>query len=31
VSREVSLEQAAGGYRNFDDRLGGWTKVVFHP
>jgi glutathione-independent formaldehyde dehydrogenase len=28
VSHELSLDQAADGYRNFDDRLDGWTKVV---
>ena len=31
VSHELSLDEAATGYRNFDDRLQGWTKVVLHP
>lgn len=31
VSQELSLEQAVEGYKNFDDRLDGWTKVVLHP
>jgi len=31
VSHELDLEQAAEGYRDFDDRLAGWTKVVLHP
>jgi threonine dehydrogenase-like Zn-dependent dehydrogenase len=31
VSHELSLDEAADGYRNFDDRLDGWTKVVLHP
>jgi glutathione-independent formaldehyde dehydrogenase len=30
VSHELSLDQAADGYRNFDDRLDGWTKVLLH-
>lgn len=31
VSHELNLDQAAEGYRNFDDRLDGWTKVILHP
>ncbi|GAA1676772.1 glutathione-independent formaldehyde dehydrogenase [Nonomuraea maheshkhaliensis] len=31
VSHELPLEQAPEGYRNFDAREEGWTKVVLHP
>jgi glutathione-independent formaldehyde dehydrogenase len=31
VSHELDLDQAAEGYRNFDDRKDGWTKVLLHP
>ena len=31
VSHELNLDQAAEGYRHFDDREDGWTKVVLHP
>ena len=31
VSQELSLDQAAEGYRRFDDREDGWTKVLLHP
>jgi glutathione-independent formaldehyde dehydrogenase len=31
VSQELSLDDAVEGYKNFDDRLDGWTKVVLHP
>ncbi|GAB2583349.1 glutathione-independent formaldehyde dehydrogenase [Microlunatus antarcticus] len=31
VSQELSLDEAVEGYRNFDDRVDGWTKVVLHP
>lgn len=31
VSQELNLDQAVEGYKNFDDRLDGWTKVVLHP
>src|ERR1700759_5643219 len=31
VSQELGLDQAAEGYRRFDDREEGWTKVVLHP
>jgi glutathione-independent formaldehyde dehydrogenase len=31
VSQELSLDDAAEGYKNFDDRLDGWTKVLLHP
>ena len=31
VSHELSLDEAVEGYKNFDDRLDGWTKVLLHP
>ena len=31
VSQELSLDQAVEGYKNFDDRVHGWTKVLLHP
>ena len=31
VSQELDLDQAAEGYRHFDDRDAGWTKVLLHP
>jgi glutathione-independent formaldehyde dehydrogenase len=31
VSRELTLEDAATGYRHFDQRDDGWTKVLLHP
>jgi threonine dehydrogenase-like Zn-dependent dehydrogenase len=31
VSHELNLDEAAEGYRNFDDRKDGWTKVLLHP
>lgn len=31
VSHELPLEQAPEGYRNFDARKEGWTKVVLKP
>jgi glutathione-independent formaldehyde dehydrogenase len=31
VSHELPLDQAPEGYRNFDARENGWTKVVLHP
>jgi len=31
VSHELPLDQAPDGYRNFDSREDGWTKVVLHP
>jgi glutathione-independent formaldehyde dehydrogenase len=31
VSHELPLEQAADGYRRFDDREEGWTKVLLRP
>jgi threonine dehydrogenase-like Zn-dependent dehydrogenase len=31
VSHELNLDQAAEGYKNFDERLDGWTKVLLHP
>ncbi|MFI6345866.1 glutathione-independent formaldehyde dehydrogenase [Streptomyces sp. NPDC050560] len=31
VSHELPLDEAAEAYRNFDDRVDGWTKVVLKP
>ena len=31
VSHELTLDAAAEGYENFDNRLDGWTKVLLHP
>ncbi|GAB2585769.1 glutathione-independent formaldehyde dehydrogenase [Dyella jejuensis] len=31
ISHELPLEQAAEGYKNFDARKQGWTKVVLKP
>ncbi|GAA5061692.1 glutathione-independent formaldehyde dehydrogenase [Nocardia callitridis] len=31
VSHELPLSEAASGYRHFDDRDAGWTKVVLKP
>jgi threonine dehydrogenase-like Zn-dependent dehydrogenase len=31
VSHELPLDQAPEGYRHFDARDDGWTKVVLHP
>ncbi|SCG53208.1 Threonine dehydrogenase [Micromonospora echinaurantiaca] len=31
VSHELKLDQAPEGYRNFDARNDGWTKVLLHP
>ncbi|HET7538020.1 MAG TPA: glutathione-independent formaldehyde dehydrogenase [Candidatus Didemnitutus sp.] len=31
VSHELPLEEAAEGYKNFDARGNGWTKVLLHP
>lgn len=31
VSHELSLEEAARGYDQFDKRVDGWTKVILHP
>ena len=31
VSHELSLDEAAQGYSNFDQRLDGWTKVLLKP
>jgi glutathione-independent formaldehyde dehydrogenase len=28
ISHELPLEQAPEGYKNFDERVDGWTKVV---
>jgi glutathione-independent formaldehyde dehydrogenase len=31
VSHELSLDEAPDGYRRFDERADGWTKVLLHP
>lgn len=31
VSHELPLSEAADGYRHFDQRDDGWTKVLLHP
>ena len=31
VSHELPLEKAADGYKNFDERKKGWTKVLLKP
>ena len=31
VSHEIPLSKAADAYKNFDDRIDGWTKVVLKP
>jgi glutathione-independent formaldehyde dehydrogenase len=31
VSHELPLDDAPEGYRHFDARDDGWTKVVLHP
>lgn len=31
VSHELDLDEAADGYRRFDRREDGWTKVALHP
>lgn len=31
IRPQLNLDQAAEGYKNFDDRLDGWTKVLLHP
>ena len=31
VSQEISLDQAADAYRNFDARSKGWTKALIRP
>ncbi|MEE4544068.1 glutathione-independent formaldehyde dehydrogenase [Streptomyces sp. V4-01] len=31
VSHEMSLDEAPEGYRHFDKRNDGWTKVLLHP
>ncbi|RBY90851.1 glutathione-independent formaldehyde dehydrogenase [Blastococcus sp. TF02A-26] len=31
VSHELRLDEAVDGYRHFDDRAEGWTKVLLHP
>ncbi|MBD8080784.1 glutathione-independent formaldehyde dehydrogenase [Citricoccus sp. NPDC079358] len=31
VSHEISLDQAADAYKNFDSRSKGWTKVLIKP
>ena len=31
VSHEISVDQAADAYKNFDARSEGWTKVLIKP
>jgi glutathione-independent formaldehyde dehydrogenase len=31
ISHELPLEQAPEGYKNFDERKDGWTKVILKP
>jgi glutathione-independent formaldehyde dehydrogenase len=31
ISHELPLEDAPKGYKNFDERNDGWTKVVLKP
>ena len=31
ISHELPLERAAEGYKNFDARKDGWTKVLLRP
>lgn len=31
VSHEIPLSNAADAYKNFDDRVDGWTKVILKP
>ena len=31
ISHELPLDQAPEGYKNFDERNDGWTKVVLKP
>jgi threonine dehydrogenase-like Zn-dependent dehydrogenase len=31
ISQELKLDDAPTGYKHFDDRKDGWTKVVLHP
>ena len=31
ISHEISLEDAPGAYKHFDDRDKGWTKVILKP
>ncbi|EEF57815.1 glutathione-independent formaldehyde dehydrogenase [Pedosphaera parvula] len=31
VSHELALDEAADGYKHFDARDKGWTKVILHP
>lgn len=31
ISHELPLEQAPEGYKNFDERKNGWTKVILKP
>lgn len=31
VSHELPLDQAPEGYKHFDARDEGWTKIVLHP
>ncbi|GAA0401244.1 hypothetical protein GCM10009530_61370 [Microbispora corallina] len=31
VSHELPLDEAPTGYDRFDQRMGGWTKVLLRP
>lgn len=31
ISHDLPLKEAPTAYRNFDERIGGWHKVVLHP
>ncbi|EHK7908879.1 threonine dehydrogenase and related Zn-dependent dehydrogenase, partial [Salmonella enterica subsp. enterica serovar Senftenberg] len=31
ISHRLSLEEAPVGYKHFDDRDEGWTKVILKP
>ena len=31
VSHEIGLDEAPEGYKNFDERNNGWTKVLLKP
>ena len=31
ISHALSLEEAPGAYKHFDNREKGWTKVILHP
>ena len=31
VSHEISIDDASGAYKKFDQRIDGYTKVLIHP